>query len=305
MTPGGPYHERFPIGGLLVAPLRTRDRFVGTLGAVRGRTDPPFTPADAALLLDLADRAAAAVDSARAYAEAREAVQARDRFLEIAAHELKTPLTSLLGTAQLLVRVHGAGRLTRQALGRHAEVLTASAHRLARLVDDLLDIVRLRTGQLSIRREPTDVAAVVRAAVSLTATPGRVVLDLPDAPCWIDGDADRLTQVVENLLDNGLKYSPDGGPVRVSVTTEGDQVVLRVADHGIGVPPDAGERIFEPFGRAANAEALALPGMGLGLHICRHVVEQHGGRIHAESDGVGHGTTLIVELPRRNRPADA
>jgi signal transduction histidine kinase len=111
------------------------------------------------------------------------------------------------------------------------------------------------------------------------------------------GDAARLEQVCENLLENAFKYSPDGGDVRVDLRSHSGGVLLQVSDHGIGIPIGSTEMIFEPFGRAANAEQRGLPGMGLGLYICRSTLERHGGRIWAESAGEMQGTTLNVWLP--------
>src|SRR6185295_5856722 len=111
------------------------------------------------------------------------------------------------------------------------------------------------------------------------------------------GDADRLEQVVSNLLENAIKYSPDGGPVRVELGQQNAEIVLAVRDEGIGLPGDTTETIFRPFGRAPNAAQRNLPGMGLGLYICRNIVERHGGRIVARSAGEGLGTTVEITLP--------
>ncbi|MDP9367431.1 MAG: ATP-binding protein, partial [Chloroflexota bacterium] len=120
--------------------------------------------------------------------------------------------------------------------------------------------------------------------------------------CWVVGDPARLEQVLSNLLDNAVKYSPDGGEVRLTLEPDGEGVLLRIRDQGIGLPPGATETIFEPFDRAVNAERRHLPGLGLGLYICRSIVEQHGGRIWAESPGEGNGTTVAVWLPRCGEP---
>jgi signal transduction histidine kinase len=120
-------------------------------------------------------------------------------------------------------------------------------------------------------------------------------LGLPAGPCPIVADASRLEQVLANLLDNAVKYSPEGGAIEVILRSEGDGILIQVRDEGIGLPPGAAESIFEPFGRATNTRDI--PGMGLGLSICRSIVEQHGGRIWAESRGEGCGATINVWLP--------
>jgi two-component system, OmpR family, sensor kinase len=121
--------------------------------------------------------------------------------------------------------------------------------------------------------------------------------DFPDQPVWVDADVGRLEQVLENLLSNAVKYSPAGGAVEITLTPAPAGTTLAVQDTGIGLPDGTAERIFEPFGRAPNAAARNLPGLGLGLYICRNIVELHGGRIWAESAGDGHGATLRVWLP--------
>ena len=126
-----------------------------------------------------------------------------------------------------------------------------------------------------------------------------LLVDLQPSPCSIEADPDRLEQVLTNMLENAIKYSPDGGTVWVTLRRDADRVRLTVRDEGIGLPEGADETIFRPFGRAANASERNLPGMGLGLHICRSIVERHGGQITATSAGEGRGTTFTIELPVR------
>jgi signal transduction histidine kinase len=147
-----------------------------------------------------------------------------------------------------------------------------------------VEIKRLLTDVVERLREQLDERHPVR--VEATA-------DIP----LIEADPDRLDQVFTNLLDNASKYSPEGGEIVVSLTATDDLVTLTVSDSGIGVPVEAQETIFEPFGRAANATTMHLPGMGLGLYICRQIVERHGGRLWAESEGVNRGTRFVVQLP--------
>jgi signal transduction histidine kinase len=126
-----------------------------------------------------------------------------------------------------------------------------------------------------------------------------LVVELPSEPLALQADPDRLGQVITNLLDNAVKYSPTGGTICVSVEDDDDGALVRVRDEGIGLPVGAAERVFEPFNRAANAFARNIPGLGLGLHICRQIVQRHGGRMWAESPGEGQGTTIHVWLPKR------
>ena len=177
-----------------------------------------------------------------------------------------------------------------------------SSDRLAALTSDLLDVSSIRFGQLPLRLQELDLVALVRRVMGRyeeqLADPYRVVVSTDRDACPIEGDADRLEQVLTNLVENATKYSPDGGEIRVALRQGGQTLTLFVQDQSIGLPPDAAEAIFKPFGRASNASRQNLPGMGLGLYICRDIVERHGGRIWAESGGEGRGTTMYVRLPR-------
>ncbi|HEY3111310.1 MAG TPA: GAF domain-containing protein, partial [Chloroflexota bacterium] len=287
-------------GAEIAAPILGAE---GALGVVKVFSPAPrtFTAEDADLLDALAAAAAVAITNARLYRAAQESVRARDAFLSVAAHELKTPTTAVLAGAQLLVRRSVHGRLVAESVERHASVIADSAKRLGRLVDDLLDVSRVRTGQLALRLIPTDVTELARRVAAryrdqIDQTHD-LVLELAPTTCLVRADPDRLEQVIENLLDNALKYSPEGGRVELAVGVADGQLRLQVRDEGIGLPPGSAERIFEPFERAPNAATRQLPGMGLGLHICRNIVELHGGRMEAQSPGENRGTTVSVWLP--------
>ncbi len=245
-------------------------------------------------------------EQAQARLAAEGAVRARDTFLAIAAHELRTPLTALKGTTQLLVRQRSRGTLNPERLGRGLDTLDRAADRLVALTNDLLDVAQLNTGRLSLNPHQTDLAALV--AESVTQARDRsddghhLTLAVPPTLPTVWLDATRIEQVLTNLLDNALKYSPAGGPVAVTVAADGAGVAIAVRDRGIGLPTAALELIFAPFGRASNAEASTLPGLGLGLAISRTIVERHGGWIVAASEGEGHGTTITCWLPLAGPP---
>lgn len=233
---------------------------------------------------------------------AREAIRARDEFLSIASHELRTPLAGIVGMAQMLSRQLDRDQVNLGRLRRNAAIVQTSADRLARLVDDLLDVSRLRTGQLRMQLVDTDLNALIREAlerVEIVHPDHPIVLDesCTTEPCTISADPDRLGQVISNLLENAIKYSPEGGEIDVALRHEQDGVLLRITDQGIGFGPEVAERIFEPFGRAENATARRIPGMGLGLFVSRQIVDSHGGRLLAESPGEGHGATFTLWLP--------
>lgn len=297
-----------PLRGWLAVPLVGRDgRNLGLI-QLSDKYEGEFTEQDEAVLVQLAQLAAVALETAALYeaeqaarAEAEAAVRARDEFLSIAAHELRTPVTGLKGAVQLLLRRHARGTLDPTRLADSLTLLDAATDRLTVLIDDLLDVSRIRAGRLLLTRVPTDLAALLRRAVAQLAEQAeaaqRIHLDLPPRLPVLWVDPLRIDQVLTNLLDNALKYSPQGGAVRVVAREADGGVLVRVEDHGIGLPPGYEERIFEPFGRAPNAARSNLPGMGLGLYICRNIVERHGGRIWAESSGEHAGATFAFWLP--------
>jgi signal transduction histidine kinase len=172
--------------------------------------------------------------------------------------------------------------------------------RLSLLIDDQLDVARLQSGAFTLRLDMLNLGDLVREVVDRNAEqmPDREIVlhGALDRPVWVEADPTRLEQILDNVLGNALKYSPDGCPIEVTIGAE-DGAIVMVRDRGIGLPDGAAERIFEPFGRAQNAVQRNLPGMGLGLYICRRIAELHGGTLWAESPGEDQGTTLTLRLP--------
>jgi len=296
---------------LLGVPLLVENRVLGVLHV--GTLHPyRFTADDVELLQLVADRVALAVEQQRLQAAtvaAKEAVQAHDLFLSIAAHELRTPLATLKATAQLMQRQRARGVLDPARLDEHLARLDTAADRLVALTTDLLDVARLRTGQLPLDLAPLDlsplVSEVVARARTRLNTQHRLTLTVADGLVPVLADAARLEQVLTNLLDNAVKYSPAGGAIAVAVQPAGGGVKVSVRDEGIGLLPRSTQVIFEPFGRAANATNHQLPGLGLGLYICRSIVTGHGGQLWAESAGEGQGTTFHLWLPASAAPPAA
>lgn len=248
------------------------------------------------LALDEQARLLASEQEARSRAEV--ALRVRDEFLGMAAHELRSPLTAIKGAAQMVTRALARGALDPTLTERSFGMIAESSDRLERMLSDLLDVSRMRAEGLSTRLAPMDMAALVSAVAGRHAEGAdrhRIVHDVEAAQ--IQGDVGSLERVVENLLSNALKYSPNGGEVVIQLRRVSDGVLLTVHDSGIGIPAGEEERIFEPFRRAANAVKHDLPGVGLGLHISRQIAEAHGGTLRAESQGEGSGTTLILWLP--------
>ncbi len=307
-----PAVEKSPFAAWAVIPLVVDQEVRGVLGL--GFDEPRVLDADErGFLLALAEVAAQALDRARLYeaeqsarSEAEAAVHAQDEFLSLASHELRTPVAAVKATAQLARRSIERGSVDGPRTMRHLDTIARSADRLGALVDDLLDVSRLRTGRLRLRLECLDLAGLLREAVDRhapTATRHQFGLTLADPPMLVDADRLRLEQVLDNLLGNAVKYSPEGGAIRVAARADGSGWLVLVSDEGIGLPAGQETQIFESFGRGSNATAQHIQGLGLGLAISRQLVEAHGGRIWATSPGEGRGTTLSVWLPGSGREA--
>jgi signal transduction histidine kinase len=292
-------------------PLAARGRVLGALGLFTAESRRRLGLDDQVLAEEVAVRASLAIDNAALFAaertaraQAEEAVRTRDEFLSIASHELRNPVAGLSGTAQLLRRAERRGRLDPEQLDRYLERIERVAAHLAELTEDLLDVSRLRGGTLPLRPKLTDLAqeAVGRAETRATGHTFQVALARQPWPVLLDPD--RVEQIITNLLDNAMKYSPPDRAVQVSLEPANLGVLLCVADQGIGLPAGTQDSIFEPFGRAPNAAARNVPDLGLGLYISRRLAEQHGGRLWAESPGEDQGTVLRLWLPEAASPPD-
>ncbi|HEX6551684.1 MAG TPA: ATP-binding protein [Ktedonobacteraceae bacterium] len=233
----------------------------------------------------------------------KEAEHLKDEFLGIAAHELRTPLAILKGFAQTLIVQTARGRGTELAEWQMESVqgIDQSTSRLIELTEDLLDVTRLQAGRITFHREPTDLVALARRVVArLQMTTERHHLSLLASSEYLVADVDprRIEQVLSNLVGNAIKYSPAGGSIEVTIREESETktALLSIRDSGIGIPVQQQARIFGRFERADNARAYGIGGTGLGLYLCRELVERHGGRIWFES-AEGQGSTFFIALP--------
>ncbi len=232
----------------------------------------------------------------------RRAEQEKDEFLSIASHELKTPLTSLALAAQMIDRMLRRGEVDPPRLERHVGTIAVQTSRATQLITELLDVSRIDTGRLELRRGPVDLLALASAAAQRQrdALPEGathdVVVTAADGPLVVDGDEARLDQVLTNLLSNAVKYSPAGGRVELCLARRGADARLAVVDQGIGIPGAERDQLFAPFGRTSAARLSGIEGTGLGLYISRRIVDAHGGTIDVE-DTPGGGSTFVVTLP--------
>jgi signal transduction histidine kinase len=218
--------------------------------------------------------------------------QLKNDLIAVLAHDIKGPLTSIVGFAELLEE----GYLDGAAATDAARTIRTNAQRLATLANDVLALSRIEHGELEVAADRVDLVAIVKSAIELHGSARAITFssDVTSAP--VRGDADRLRQVFDNLLRNAVKYSPGGQPVDVTVTTQGDAFRVAVRDRGIGIPEDEQEKLFERFSRASNARRAKIAGSGIGLFIVKMLVERHGGSVSVQSN-LGSGSTFIATLP--------
>ena len=281
---------------LMVVPLVARDRVLGVMSLISAESGRIFDEVDLTVADALAHQAALAIDNARLYEQAQRELGFRDFVLGMVSHDLRNPLTTITLAARMIQRASGGqvGDATR----RQAEAIHRSAERMERLIRDLLDYAALREGRLTLHREPHDPAALVREAVETVAGPAQThglhltaeaAPDMPPVLC----DRDRILQVLSNLLSNAIGVTPPGGAITVRCERTGKRAIFRVADTGPGIPEPEREHLFERFFRGINA---AYTGTGLGLQICKALVDAHGGEMQVESE-VGRGSTFTLCLP--------
>jgi PAS domain S-box-containing protein len=239
-------------------------------------------------------------DRKRAEQALREEDRRKDEFLATLSHELRNPLAPLRNSLHLL-RLAGQGHGSPAAI---QEMMERQVDHLVRLVDDLLEVSRISRGTFELRKQPLDIATIVRHAIEtsqpLIQTAGHTLtLTLPEQPLWLEGDPVRLSQILSNLLNNAAKYTPRGGAIGVEVRRAESSVLITVRDNGVGIPPEALPRMFEMFTRGEFAGAddhHGQAGLGIGLALARRLAEMHGGTITAHSEGINQGSEFTVQL---------
>jgi signal transduction histidine kinase len=294
------------ISSYIAVPLKTREYAFGALVMTRDKAGYPFEDWHYELAKELGRRISLIIDNIRLYRQAQQAIEVRDAFLSVAAHELKTPITSLRGFAQILLqRLDKDGMVDPPRLVKSLNIINRQAERLSRLVYQLLDVSQIEEGRLVLDSRPTDLVSLLQditSSIQTGTTRHIIVLDLQVEPPLIETlDPIRLEQVVFNLLDNAIRFTPDNTEIRVELVTlsdDNEKIRLTVADQGGGIALQHRPYIFDRFYQVQDNERQS--GLGLGLHVSKQIVEQHNGVIRAEFPESG-GSRFVVELPRQKQ----
>jgi signal transduction histidine kinase/ActR/RegA family two-component response regulator len=289
----------------LTVPLRVQGRMFGALTLAFSDSRRHYSRADLELASELARRAAVAIDNARLYelsqrerSRVEQATRAKDEFVAMVSHELRTPLNAILGWARLM----RLGALPESKRQHGLEVIERNAEAQSQIVADLLDISRAITGKIRITSSQMDLANVVESSIdgirpAADAKGIQIEMDLGTEASVIRGDGERLQQVVWNLLANAIKFTPKNGHVQVRLARTDSEVELTVADDGQGIEPAFLPYVFEAFRQAEGGSAREHGGLGIGLSVAKHIVELHGGAIHAQNQQNGRGAIFTVRLP--------
>jgi signal transduction histidine kinase len=289
------------VRSLLGVPMRIKDQKVGVLEAIN-RKATVFTYSDSKLLSIIASQAAVAINNARlvqelqdANAELSETDEMKTRFMAVASHELRTPLGIIMGYATFL-KEEAQGDLS-----EHASNVLSAALELRSLVEDMTNMNLIYTGKRDIKPAPIPLQDILHIAYDEVASTAEakndhLILDLPNEPVMVNVDG-KIKLVFGNILNNAVRFTPEPGKILIRLTTAEDEALVEIRDNGIGIPTDKLTRIFEQFYQVEDHMTRRYGGLGLGLAIARVLVDLHGGRIWAESEGEGKGSTFKVVLP--------
>ena len=288
----------------LVLPLIARGSVLGAMTFAMGPSGRAYTDFDTALADELAGRAAIALDNARLYHDIQESDRHKNEFLAMLSHELRNPLAPIRNASRIIRQIGS----THPDLRAAEDMIDRQVQHLARLVDDLLDVARLTRGQILLQEESVDVAAVVARAIEvskplLESKRQELTVMVPEqGGLWVKGDPVRLAQVLTNLLNNASKFTPESGRVCISAARDGAQIVFRVSDRGIGIPPEMLGKIFGLFAQVDRSLDRSHGGLGIGLTLVKHLVELHNGTVRAFSAGPDLGSEFEVRLPLLQEP---
>ena len=290
--------RRWAPRSFICVPLRSRERTIGVLSFMTAESGRVYDASHLAAAEDLAHRAVIAIENAALLATLKEADLRKDEFLAMLAHELRNPLAPIRNAAQIFRAKAPPTAELRWA----SDVIDRQIRQMTRLVDDLLDVSRISRGKIQLRKQLTELSAVVDSAVEASRPlmekwGHELTVSVPAEPILLEADVTRLAQVLSNLLNNAAKYTDHGGRIRLSAERHGRHVLIRVKDTGIGIPPDMLRGIFDMFAQADRSLERSEGGLGIGLTLVQRLVEMHGGSVEARSDGPGTGSEFLVSLP--------
>lgn len=298
---GGRMFNAIGIRAIICAGLVKEGRLVAMM-AVHQATPRQWSDDDIALVTEVVERCWTHIERVRDNAKLREQDRRKDEFLATLAHELRNPLAPIRYAVALLQRAPDANK------ARHVlDVVERQTGHLTRLVDDLLEVSRIHRGLIHLQRGPIALSAVLEQAAEtvapqLLAAGHRIDVRLPPAALTVNADSTRLVQVVANLLNNAIKYTPDGGQLRLAGWTEDQVAVIEVADNGVGIPPKDQPRLFDLFTQLPHTAHRAQGGLGIGLSLVKSLVDLHGGQVEVRSQGLGQGSRFLVRLPLGEAP---
>lgn len=287
-----------------ICPLLAGDQIRGAL-ALLGDEDF-FDSTRVALIREFASRASIAMENARLYSAVQEADRRKNEFLAMLAHELRNPLAPIRNAVHILT----SAETLPPKLAWARDVIGRQAEHMARLIDDLLDVSRIVQGKVAVKPEPLQLATLVERSVEasaprLQARDQTLDVVLPKERIELDGDSVRLSQVLSNLVNNACKFSPPGSKIRLEAVFDGSEVQISIKDEGAGIAAEFLPHIFDLFAQADQSLDRSQGGLGIGLTLVKHLVELHGGRVWATSEGLGKGCTVTVALPAAMASAGA
>ena len=282
----------------LCVPLLVRDRFIGVMWLFHSDSGRAYNDSNVAFAERLGQRAAIAIENARAYAAVQEADRRKDEFLATLAHELRNPLAPLCNALEILRNRNADSSLVEKSTATMARQID----HMVRLVDDLLDLSRVMRGKITLRKQKVALDTIIERALETTlpvieARKHELILNLPEQDVWLDVDEVRIAQIFANLLNNAAKYTDNGGHIWLRADIKDGELLVRVRDDGIGMEPREQSHVFDLFQQAESAIERAHGGLGIGLTLVRSLTEMHGGSVSTRSDGAGKGSEFIVRLP--------